>query len=86
MDFYFPVNIQFYRSAYSETETFRKYELNKTDNNMKRCKQSIIVLLTITLSMAFRISSSQDYLTNQSQGKSDFKWPEGKENGIKSHF
>ena len=53
---------------------------------MKRSKQSIIVLVTITLSMAFRISSSQDYLTNQSQGKSDFKWPEGKENGTESYF
>ena len=53
---------------------------------MKRCKQSIIVLLTITLSMAFRISSSQDYLTNQSQGKPDFMWPEGKEMAISLTF
>ena len=53
---------------------------------MKRSKQSILVLVTITLSMAFRISSAQDYLTNQSQGKSDFKWPEGKKMALSFTF
>ena len=53
---------------------------------MKRFKQSIIVIMTISFSMVFRISSSQAYLTDRSLERSDFQWPEGNKMALSLTF
>ena len=53
---------------------------------MKTLKQKLIVIMTIVFSLAFRISTAQDYLTNVSKEKSDFQWPEGKKMGLSLTF
>ncbi len=53
---------------------------------MKSFKQCLIVIMTISFSMVFSNSSSQDYLTNRSQERSAFQWPEGKKMAVSFTF
>ena len=53
---------------------------------MKTNKQLFFVIMTIILSLTFRISSAQAYKTNTSQEESDFQWPEGKKMAISLTF
>ena len=53
---------------------------------MKTSKQSLITIAAIIFSFTTSISTAQEYLTNRSQERSDFQWPEGKKMAISLTF
>jgi beta-glucosidase len=53
---------------------------------MKTSNQRLIVAMTIVFSYVTCISYAQSYSANTIQGKSDFKWPEGKKMGLSLTF
>jgi len=53
---------------------------------MKSKKLCLMIIMTLSFSMISNISSSQGYLTNRSQERSDFQWPEGKKMALSFTF
>jgi peptidoglycan-N-acetylglucosamine deacetylase len=53
---------------------------------MKTNKQRFFMVMAMVFSLSFSISHAQGYLTNQSQDRADFKWPEGKKMALSFTF